>query len=73
LNIVLRYLCIISRRQIAMAFENTITEQDMDVVSQQFVQGLRRELGDTEPDLSVDGLSESILSRILGLFSGGKS
>jgi len=56
-----------------MAFENTITEQDMDVVSQQFVQGLRREPGDAEPDLSVDGLSESILSRILGLFGNRKS
>ena len=56
-----------------MAFENTITEQDMDVVSQQFVQGLRREPGDSEPDLSVDGLSESILSRILGLFGNRKS
>jgi hypothetical protein len=56
-----------------MAFENTITEQDMDVVSQQFVQGLRGDLRDAEPDLSVDGLSESILSRILGLFGGKKS
>jgi hypothetical protein len=57
----------------AMAFENTITEQDMDAKSQQYVQGLRGDLGDMEPDLSVDGLSESILSRIMGLFSGGKS
>ncbi|MCJ7592281.1 MAG: hypothetical protein MUO51_13090 [Woeseiaceae bacterium] len=56
-----------------MAFENTITEQDMDAVSQQFVQGLRGEQRDLEPDLSVDGLSDSILSRILGLFSGKKS
>jgi hypothetical protein len=56
-----------------MAFENTITEQDMDARSQQFVQGLRGEVGDIEPDLSVDGLSESILSRIMGLFGGGKS
>ena len=57
----------------AMAFENTITEADMDANSQQFVQGLRGDLGDIEPDLSVDGLSESILSRILGLFGGSKS
>jgi len=56
-----------------MAFENTITEHDMDANSQQFVQGLRGELGDMEPDLSVDGLSESILSRIMGLFGGRKS
>jgi hypothetical protein len=73
LNIVLGYLRFISWRQIAMAFENTITEQDMDVVSQQFVQGLRHELGDSEPDLSVDGMSESILSWILGLFGNRKS
>lgn len=56
-----------------MAFENTITEQDMDAGTQQFVQGLRSDYGDSEPDLSVDGLSESILSRILGLFGGGKA
>ena len=51
-----------------MAFENTITEQDMDTHSQQFVQGLRGENLDVEPDLAVDGLSDSILSRLLGLF-----
>jgi len=56
-----------------MAFEKTITEADMDASSQQFVQGLRSDLGDMEPDLSVDGLSESILSRIMGLFGDGKS
>jgi hypothetical protein len=56
-----------------MAFENTITEQDMDPQTQQFVQSLRADLGDMEADLSVDGLSESILSRIVGLFGGGKS
>jgi len=56
-----------------MAFENTITEADMDANSQQFLQGLRSDVGEMEPDLSVDGLSESILSRILGLFGAGKS
>lgn len=56
-----------------MAFENTITEQDMDANAQQFVQGLRGDSGASEPDLSVDGLSESILSRIFGLFGIGKS
>jgi hypothetical protein len=55
-----------------MAFENTITEQDIDPKSQQYAQSLRVDLGDMEPDLSVDGLSESILSRIMGLFGGGK-
>ena len=56
-----------------MAFENTITEQDMDASSQQFVQAMRGDTGTNEPDLSVDGLSESILSRIFGLFGGGKN
>lgn len=56
-----------------MAFENTITEQDMDVSSLQLVQGLRSDSEDLEPDLSVDGLSDSILSRIVGLFGGDKS
>ena len=56
-----------------MAFESTITEQDMDPKTQQFVQGLRGDPGDMEPDLSVDGLSDSILSRIVGLFGGAKS
>ncbi len=54
-----------------MAFENTITEQDLDANSQRFVQGLRADSYDTEPDLTVDGLSESILSRLLGLFGIG--
>ena len=56
-----------------MAFENTITEQDMDANSQHFVQGFRNESHDLEPDLSVDGLSESILSRVLGMFGVGRS
>ena len=55
-----------------MAFENTITEKDMDANSQRFVQGLRAENHDYEPDLAVDGLSDSILSRLLGLFGLGK-
>ena len=56
-----------------MAFDSTITEYDMDANSQQFVQGLRGDASDFEPDLAVDGLSESILSRILGLFGAGRS
>ena len=54
-----------------MAFENTITEQDLDSASQTFVKGLRGEEG-FEPDLMVDGLSDSILSRFLGLFGIGR-
>lgn len=50
-----------------MAFDTTITENDLDNASQTFVQGLRGSQ-DIEPDLSVDGLSDSLLSRLLGLF-----
>ncbi len=56
-----------------MAFDNTVTEYDMDANSQQFAQGFRGDAGEFEPDLAVDGLSESILSRILGLFGVGRS
>ena len=51
-----------------MAFENTITEQDMDVATQNLVKGFRGDKGDFEPDLAVDGLSDSILARLLRLF-----
>ena len=56
-----------------MAFENTITEQDMDPAAQRFVQNLRRDNAEFEPDLVVDGMSDSILSRIFGMFSGNRS
>ena len=56
-----------------MAFETTITENDLDAKSQKFVQGLRADSLDSEPDLTVDGLSDSILSRLLGLFGIGRS
>ncbi len=56
-----------------MSFDSTIKEFEMDASSQQFVQDLRGEAGDLEPDLSVDGLSDSMLSRILGLFGVGRS
>ncbi len=56
-----------------MAFENTITENELDADSQNFLQGLRANSLDIEPDLTVDGLSESILSRLLGLLSIDRS
>ncbi len=56
-----------------MAFENTITENDLDANSQHFVQGLRGDYPDTDPDLAVDGLTDSVLSRLLGLFGVGRS
>ena len=54
-----------------MAFDTTITENDLDNSSQTFVQGLRGGQ-DIEPDLAVDGLSDSLLSRLLGLFGVGR-
>ena len=56
-----------------MAFENTLTEQDLDRTSRSFVQGQRGDSPDREPDLAVDGLSDSVLSRIMGLFGVGRS
>ena len=56
-----------------MSFESTITDREMDAQAQRFVQGLRGDGGDYEPDLCVDGLSESIFSRLLGMFGIGKS
>ena len=55
-----------------MAFDNTITERDMDANAQQIVQGFRGDCGEIEPDLAVDGLSDSILSRLLGLLGIGR-
>jgi hypothetical protein len=45
----------------------------MDAILRQFVQGQRGESSDFAPDLAADGLSESILSRFLGLFGIGRS
>lgn len=56
-----------------MAFERTITEFEVDPGSQQFVQGFRSDVGEREPDLAVDGMSEGLIGRILGLFSGDRS
>ena len=55
-----------------MAFENTIIENDLDANAQHFVQGFRGDDLNIEPDLTVDGLSDSILSRLLGLFGIGR-
>jgi len=56
-----------------MAFDNTITEVDLDIDSQVIVEGLDFDSRDGEADLAVDGMSESILSRLLGLFGGGRT
>ena len=56
-----------------MGLENTITEHDLDAASQQFVQGFRKDCTEFEPDLAVDGLSESIVSRIIRLITFRRS
>lgn len=45
--------------------DSTITEKELDAASAHFVQGFREDARDAEPDLSVDGLSESFLMRLL--------
>ena len=50
-----------------MGLENTITEQDLDAASQEFVQGFRNDGKELEPDLAVDGLSESIIAKLIRL------
>ncbi len=56
-----------------MGWESTITEQETDASSLQFVQGLRQDGSEAEPDLAVDALTESILSRLLGILRLGRS
>ncbi len=56
-----------------MAFDNTITEMDLDADTQVFVEGLGTDGQDGGPDLTVDGMSDSILSRLLGLFGVGRT
>ena len=55
-----------------MAFENTITEDELDPNTRNYVNSLRADNFDSDPDLAVDGLSESFLSRFLGLFGVGR-
>ena len=52
--------------------ENTITEHDMDAAAQQFVQGFR-DSSSAEPDLAVDGLSESMIARLFRLLTFKRS
>lgn len=56
-----------------VGLDNTITEQDMDAASRQFVQNLTSGLDDGPPDLDVDGLSDSILARLKRFLSFGRT
>jgi hypothetical protein len=51
------------------AMDNTMTELDLDATSQPFVESLRSERSDFDPDLAVDGLSDSLLSRLFRLLT----
>ncbi|NCF51812.1 hypothetical protein GWP57_09390 [Gammaproteobacteria bacterium] len=55
-----------------MSSESTVTEQDPDANAQQLAQGQSADHLDFDPDLNVDGMSHSPLSRFLGLFGFGK-
>lgn len=55
-----------------MAFDKTITEYDLDGSTEKLVAGLEARNEDFEPDLAVDGLTDSLLSRVLGLFRPGR-
>ena len=48
--------------------DNTTTEYDMDPASQQFIQSFRAS-NDGEPDLDIDGLSESIFAKLIRLLT----
>ena len=56
-----------------MAHENTTTEQDMDATAHKLVQSLHGDSSECEPDLSVDGLSDSIVSRIFRVLTFRRS
>lgn len=55
-----------------MAFDSTTTENDLDAGSRTFAQEMRAAQPSFEPDLAVDGLSDSVLSRFLRLFGIGR-
>ena len=55
-----------------MAFDSTITEHDMDANSRAYAEGMRAERQSFEPDLAVDGLTDSVFSRFLKLFGIGR-
>ena len=56
-----------------MGVESTITEQDMDDVSRQFVQGIQSSGKNIEADLDVDGLSDSMVVRLKRFLLFGRS
>jgi len=55
-----------------VGFESTITEQDMDANARQLVQKFKHNGLDSEPDLDVDGLSDSIAARLKRFLAFGR-
>lgn len=55
-----------------VGFENTITEQDMDANVRQLVQKFKHNALDSDPDLDVDGLSDSIAARLKRFLAFGR-
>lgn len=53
--------------------EQTITEQDLDTESRQFISRLRAAAAEQDMDLDVDGLSDSIVARLKRFFSFGRA
>ena len=55
-----------------MSFEDTYTDsefqKDITEADSEWMSGLAR----AEPDLEVEGLRNSLVSRVLGLFGGGR-
>jgi hypothetical protein len=45
--------------------DSTITDEVLDTASLRIGQGFREDPGDAEPDLSVDGLSESFFMHLV--------
>lgn len=56
-----------------MGLESTITEQDMDAASRQYVHGIRTEYNESDLDLAVDGLSEGIIAKLIRIFTFRRS
>ncbi len=52
-----------------MSLDNTVTEQQLDAGSRHLYQSKRKDSIEFEPDLAVDGLSESIISRFIRLIT----
>lgn len=63
----------VKQGEMTVGFETTITEQDMDATSRQFVQNLQQSSPESGPDLDIDGLSDSIGVRLKRFFAFGRA